>query len=681
MASASSKKIVQLVKRRLFASREYWRNDNQRYGRLLNECLLLQHYLRDAELAKESWRIRPKTLKQFNLARHKASLLLRQMPEFDTHAVHPGSDEGAAEISKRIIENIFLDPLKCYHDARSRMVWSMLAGERGNIEISWDPRWGVCFDSIDPRRFHLTPGFRFLHDPRNPAVQHEVPMKMSELQRMGRLGGWNIPKDLYGDGAYPEYGEGNYREADGIERDQAMRYTPDPNDGPDTLVTVVKSWFREDPFAADNKRLANADLAEADWHFVDDTTQETQRFDPQNPTPPMGRSGNPMRMVTSKAEKYSGHEYDAGYLIITAPYYTGDETLFEGSWTEGALNPEATLSAYPYMELGSYKHPLRRNGISDTELTHSLLVVDNTAKRNMHEQMSQTGLILVTMPGALRDSENKQFKFKNLPVDIAYADSALNAEATKFLQGPGMNAAAGQFANIIDRMWQDIGTGDFSASLGPERSKDIPVGTANQLQQTGDLPVQLHQQDLNLQEAIGARVALDWCRAYMGDNVISWVTDRGEAAYAHVRGQDLVPLHVTVRTDQAWRQSDTDRVQAQSQLIAMLGKSDLPMPVQLALLKDAQVSAEVLAAMGDAMNQQPKPDPAAVTAQAAMIVALAKAGLIQQALGPMLSDAGVDPDLIKAVMQNLGAGQPQAGTAPPGPGGAPNMQLVQGGMQ
>jgi hypothetical protein len=670
MASASSRKAVQLVKRRLFASREYWRNDNQRYARLLNESLLLQHYRRDAELAKESWRIRPKTLKQFNLLRHNASHLLRQMPEFETHAVQPGADESAAEISKRIIQQNFFDPLKCYHDVRSRMVWSGLSAERGNIEIAWDAKWGVCFNAVDPRRFHLTPGFTFLHDPRNPAVQHEVPMKLSEVQRMGKLAGWNVPKDLYGDGAYLEYGQGNYREADGIERDQAMRYVPDPNDGPDTLVTVCKTWFREDPFAPDNAWLGKSDMAESDWHFVDDTSQETVRFDPMNPTPPTGRSGQPMRLVTSNAEKYTGHEYDDGYLIITAPYYTGDQPLFEGSWTEGALSKDATLCAFPYMEFSSYKHPLRRNGISDT------------AKRNMHEQMSNTGLLLVTVPGALRDAEGKQYKFKNLPIDIAYADSVLNAEATKFLQGPGMNAAAGQFANIIDRMWQDIGTGDFSASLGPERSKDIAVGTANMLQQTGDLPVQLHQQDLNLQEAIGGRVVLDWCRAYMGDQVVSWVSDQGEAVYAHVRGQDLVPLHVTVVVGKEWVASDTDRVQAQAQLIGMLGKSNLPPQAQLALMKDAGVGTETLSAMHDALNQPPpKPDPAAVTAQAAMITAIAKAGLPPTALAPMLADAGVDPAIIQALMQVLGAGQPMAGTAPPSPGGNPNLQLIQGGGQ
>src|SRR4029077_10603293 len=121
-------------------------------------------------------RIQPKSLKQFNLTRHKASLLLRTMPDFDTHAVQPNASAAAAEVSARIIKNIFYDPLKAYHDARSRMVWSMLAAERGNIAIEWHPKWGVCFRAMDPRRAHLTPGFTFLHDPRNPRFQEEIPM-------------------------------------------------------------------------------------------------------------------------------------------------------------------------------------------------------------------------------------------------------------------------------------------------------------------------------------------------------------------------------------------------------------------------------------------------------------------------------------------------------------------------
>jgi len=632
----SSRKVHQLVKRRLFHAREYWRADNQRYGILLAEALFLNHYRQENELTKDRRVLKPKTQKQFNLIRHKASILLRAMPEFDTHAVQPGADAGAAEVSLRVINNIFLDPLKGYHDVRSRMVWSALAAERGLIAIDWHPKWGVCFRFVDPRRGHLTPGFVFLHDPRNPTFIEEIPMRMSEVRAM-KAAGWDIPSDLSGDGGMKDFSEGGNRDADGIERDQASHLPGvDENDGEDPLVTICKAWFREDPFGPDNKKLAQSDMSEADWHFVDDQTGQTVPFDPMNPTPPMSPvTGAPMRFVSSNAEKYNAGEYDKGYLVITAPFYSGDRTLFEGSWTEGALNPDATLSAFPYMEMTSYKHPLRRCGISDTELTHSQVVIDNVSKRNAWDQMNATGGIIITKPGSLKDSEGNQFQFTNQPINIAYADDILASESTKFFQAQGMNPATGQFRQIVNDEWQAIGTGDFSASLGPDRSKDIAVGTANLLQQIGDLPTQLHQQDLDLQEAIGARVALDWCRAYMGDQVISWVTDEGEAAYANVRGSDLVPLNVTVVKNKEWRKQDVDRVQATAQLLGMIGKMGLPPGAIGPLLREAGLSASVVMAISDAMAQQPPP----------------------------------------------GAGNaPPGAEAPPQPGGPPALSVVQGGQ-
>jgi hypothetical protein len=615
----SSRKVFQSVKRKLMNARDYWRNDNDRHGRLLAECLFLQHYVGDNPLTKDRRRIQPKTLKQFNLARHKASLLLRQMPQFDTHAVQPGADAGAAEISARVINNIFLDPLKGYHDYRSRWVWSMLAAERGVIAIDWHPRWGVCFRLADARRVHITPGFTFLHDVRNPGVSEEIPMRMSEVRKM-KAAGWDIPSDLEADGGLNDYGEGGDRNTDGIERDQSSHIPGDDSDPEDGIVTICKYWSREDPYRSVSSALENADLPEQEWHFVDDQTGQTVPFDPMNPVaPPSQVTGQPMRLVTSEGEKYKGHEYEEGYLCIIAPNYAGEKPLFEGKWTEGAINKNATLSAFPYMELTTYKHPLRRSGISDTELTHSNVIMDNSVTRSAFEQSRMTGGLLITQPGGLKDSEGNQYQFKDLPMDIAYADDLLTQESVKFFQAQGMNPTTPTMMQLIDQKWQDIGTGDFSANLGPERSKDIAVGTANLLQQTGDLPVQLHQQDMNLQEAIGGRVALDYCRAYMGDQVISWVTEQpitlpdgsvaqpGEMAYAHVRGEDLVPLNVTVLVGKEWRQQDTDKMQAVAQMLGQAGKLGLPPQVIPILLRGAGLPSDVTTALAEAMAQQAPP--------------------------------------------------------------------------
>jgi len=124
------------------------------------------------------------------------------------------------------------------------------------------------------------------------------------------------------------------------------------------------------------------------------------------------------------------------------------------------------------------------------------------------------------------------------------------------------------------------------------------------LQQNGDLPIQLHQKDLNQAESMLARAALDLCRAYMGDNVVSWVTDQGESMYATVRGEDLVPLHVSVSAGKDWQQQDLDRVQAQAQFLGMVGKLGLPPQAMLALMQEAHFSQSVMDAVKGALEAQ-----------------------------------------------------------------------------
>jgi hypothetical protein len=260
------------------------------------------------------------------------------------------------------------------------------------------------------------------------------------------------------------------------------------------------------------------------------------------------------------------------------------------------------------MELVGYTHPLRRAGLSDTELTKDLVVVDDSSFRATFEQMQQAGGVLVAQQGKLVDSEGKPFRFRSAggEMPVAWKTDPMAGEL-QFFQAPGMNTAMPQFQQMIADQWQHIGTGDFAGQLGPDRSKDIAVGTANLLQQTGDLPVQLHGMMLAQQEAIGAVVALTFCRAYMGDNVVSWVTDEGEAAYSVVRGSDLVPLNVTVRADKEWRQQDVDRVQAMAQLLGQVIPMQLPPPVLAALWKEAGFSANTFQALMGGMGGPPGP--------------------------------------------------------------------------
>ncbi len=639
---ASAEKVHEKARKQWEHARRFWQPQNDLYGRLMAFGLDLEHYRQENGFQKSRVRIQPKTQRQFNLYRHKLSLLLRQEPQFDTHPVQPGADSHASEVTLRIVEQFFKDPRKAYHVTRYDMVLSALAGGRGCAAFDWHPKWGVCSRFVDPRRLHIQPGRTFLHDVLNPWTTEEVPMRMSELAAQKA---WHIPRDLNPDNWKSDYATGGSKDSTQIDLYGGEGHRPGADESEDAdngMVTVLKTWYREDPFARVTKKERDADLPPDEWHWVDDSVQVTFPFDPENPVPPMSEvTGQPLRLVTSKRESSNFDQYEKGYLVITAPFYSGKKPLFEGSWTEGALNEKATLPSFPYMELVGYRNPLRRTGISDTELTNSVTVVDNATFRSTYEQVSTAGGILAVLKNAFKDSEGKPFRITSDPINIAHTDDPLHLErGMKFFQAPGMNPAMPQFRQMIADQWQHIGTGDFSGSLGPERSKDIAVGTANLIQQTGDLPSQLHAKDLGLQEAIGAAVVVGLSSAYMGDNVVSWVTDEGDIAYANVRGSDLVPLNVTVRTDKEWRQQDVDKVQALAQFLNSVAPMGLPPPVLAVMLRDAGFSPNIVATLSAAMQQAPT--------------------------GP--------------AQPGSGGGQGNGAPVPPQAGGTPPLSVVEGGL-
>jgi hypothetical protein len=132
-----------------------------------------------------------------------------------------------------------------------------------------------------------------------------------------------------------------------------------------------------------------------------------------------------------------------------------------------------------------------------------------------------------------------------------------------------MNSSLPGFRNMLNQEWSYIGTGDVN--MPAERSRDIPVGTIEALQKTGDLPVQMHRDIMQAEEAIGFGVILDYERAYRSDKeLVQWVTDNGELANAYVSGADLVDSNVLLSASPDMHSMDADRIQAVAQFVGQM---------------------------------------------------------------------------------------------------------------
>lgn len=611
-----STKVHDLSVRRWNHAVDYNRPWNDRYGQLIDFGLDLNHYRLNEGNTKDRRRIKPRTQRQFQAGLRKVAILCRTPPHFDMHPRQPTGDAAAAEVSRRIVTNTFNDPLKRYGVIRERMVWSTVFGGRGAVAMEWHPQYGSIFRTVDPRRLLTTPGFLDLHDPWNPRVIEQVPMRMSQVQAM-RKQGWTVPSDLTPDNWKPEDTTGNQNDTSRVDlgNDGGDNFPgADEGDQDDGIVTTCKVWYRNDPLDKTFKRNTSADLPPKEWFWKDDLTGEQRPFDPLAPESPLNEtSGAPMRLVTTREEEAEFLTYPKGYLCIIAPFYKGRKPLYEDNWLPAAKN-DVEMPAFPYMELNAYRHPLRKNGISDTELTRSLVVIDNSSARATYDQMRQTGLIVAAVEGSLRDSQGNQFQLTDEPVQMAWAKNAMALGGMQGIQMPGMNPSMPAYRNMLAEEWAHVSTGALPDR--PEQSRDVAVGTIQAMQQSGDLPVQMLQQGMNQEEGVGGAVVLALHRAYMGDKVIAWVTDKGEYEYnvrddgSVITGADLEPMNVICSSAPEWMQQDVDRAKAVSQLIGQAGAIG-PQLVPPVLRMVGGISPEIINALEKIIQgMQPPPESA-----------------------------------------------------------------------
>lgn len=547
---------------------DYYREWNDLYGRLMAFALDMEHYKSNRGFTANSLRIQPKGQQLYNLIRHKMSLLATTPISFDARPIQPIEDADAAMIARRVIEAKLENPVNRYKVNRARMILSALAGGRGCMAFEHDrAAGGTVLRLVDPRFLMHTPGYLDLHDPRTPDVVEVCRMRRSQVRRK-KADGWDVPADLRADNWKPDHPNGVAQESHWVDLDDssgaAMEASVGDGTEDDGIVTILKCYSRRDPFSQTRVAAVPRDLPQDEWYWTDGAQVRVPMM--ESPEPPFPGA----RLVTQDEDERELELYSGGYLCIVAPFYQGKKPLWEGTWLPGAVNTDVRLRSFPYMDMVGYLHPLRRAGKCDTELNHTLQVIDNVSLRAAWEQMRAAQLFITMLRGAWTNAQGQQFALSDEVIQMVYANDRVAMEGgIGFHQAPGMNAALPSFRQMLDRQWSFIGSGDIS--MPADRSRDVPVGTIQALQQQGDLPVQLHRMVLEAEESIGFGLVLDLERAYRSDaEIVQWVTDQGELASASVRGADLVDANVVITASPDWKSLDSDRMQAVAQFAGQM---------------------------------------------------------------------------------------------------------------
>lgn len=600
--------------KRVDHARTFYAPWNDRYGRMLAFALDMKHYKNERGDTTDRRLVQPKGQALFGLIRHKAAVISGAPIAFKCRPVQPVSDSGRAELSQRLLERVIFDPLLRYKQARHRFVLSALAGGRGVMAIEHlvddSPNGHIAVRVTDPRRFHPAPGFVDIHDRRTPWVVEEVPVTVDWLMQQ-RENGWDIPGNLaFGIGSDDPAFSGVTQDTDfDLRRDNdGDRPGADEWDN-QKVVTLIRCYSRRDPWKKTRSvKRREYELPRNEWYFADNfgnkIPAEVDLDDPKFQPPVSPADMTPMRLVTREAEMAEELAYHEGRLSICIK--GSDKPVFDDTWTP-------RTRTFPYMFMNCYLHPLRLIGKSDTEANHSLQVIDNAALKNAYDQTRLAQAILVMRKNGLMDTEGRPFRPSDEPLQIAVAGGALDAEAIKFFQAPGMNSTLPQFYQMIQSQWANIGTGDIK--MPDNRSRDIPVGTMQALQSVGELPSRVHIEMLQGEEAIGFGTMLDILRDTMTvQDMLSWVTDMGEVQFTEVTGKDMNPVNVVVDAQQDISLMDSDRVQAIAQFMGQV-----PPPMWGALAKTAGFPPDAIRDLTafsqqlQAQQQQGVPAPGAPT--------------------------------------------------------------------
>ena len=551
-------KLHALVKGLHAHAKDYYREDNDLYTRLMAFGMDSEHYKRERGVfSRETRLLQPKTQLVFDLLRHKGSYLKTQPLRIECMPARMATDLAQAELARRLLEHLTRDNKRRYRPNRNRAIDSALTASRGTMWTSWEPGIGTRFRASDPRLTFVAPGWSDHHDPCCPWVCEEMRVTRRWLESRRELG-WDVPHDLVA-AAPPLESDAQ----DPVHRNPDEDGGSVADDEKEPRYTVVRMFFRDDPLRH-VRAGEEVPLPRERWRLVGPggSIAVPPDFDPADPENVRIAEEQGLTLVISEpAPAYRR------LAVVFYPEYQGRSSgiAWKGDWFEGAANAVDGHVPFPLFHLASYQHPLRLIGTNDTLLNRTLQLIDNSLMRQMYEQTRQVSSVLVTQWGALLDADRQQFEFTDAPVQMAYATDIQAAELTRFITSPSVNPAGTVLRDMLERAGSRVGTGDIP--MPATRSRDVAGVTMQAMQEMGDMPLRVHKQLLDDEEGMFLTATLCLARAYMTDaEVIQWTTDEGEVEQAELRGVDISPVSVIVGSSPDWRAVDSERVQAVAQL-------------------------------------------------------------------------------------------------------------------
>lgn len=472
-----------------------------------------------------------------------------------------------------------------------RMAMGASAGAAA-LDIRYDlgPYPRVVPRLMDPRALSWTPGWQDHDDITCPAVYEDVWTTTDEVERCKW---YKNNKDLAGEDPVTDASRPNPLQP--ISGTSGGPTQQAPTGEAPRFILLRKVWYRFDdsatPVAAGKPIELKPDQRYMACPTCDytDKTQEGASLPDTTAMPgsagfcPQCRAAGleqPLGRVDHEQPTESQRLYAQGKRhIIIAP--ADQRILYDGPWLKSAIVPRGT----PHLFLRCYDQGLEPWGQSDTERDWSYVTAENAMNRRAGESIARAGGIIITGGAGLKKNDGKtDYEFTDAPISLARW-MGMGSPEIQFFQPRGMlNELMPYMSYLTSRFDANSGVFDAAAQLGPNRSKDIAVGTMQSLQSSGEIPADDMAEDANLSLGQFYGTWYDMARAVM--TVAESIRVKGDPQtgiedFVRMRGEDLPDMDVIVEGVPSWTQFDQQRIEA----IATLRQE--PDPEMRALMAEA----------------------------------------------------------------------------------------------
>jgi len=555
--------------------KDYKREYDERYSQEIDFSLKLAHYRQGNENTNDTRRIKPRTADLYDVIRHKRAQILKDELYVEVWPIAPpGTDDDAslAEGSRFALEHVLRHQRYGYERPRERMVGAALAASIGAVTAEYDDQLGpygeIKFRVVDPRRAFWTPGTQGPHDPECWWLIEERPVFVRDLEAKKGQKGWknidrvtaHLARDVSGTTSPdPSLPDGSVRFAtEGVAAPGQMSETK--------TVTLLYCWKMEPKTTVEEVGSGYQELPPEQRYVFCPACGYEERYEdgsalPESPGLCPECGGTLERADAVKAEKVKRSYPEIKLTVIAVD---GEIELYSEPWMK--------CRGFPYMVWGPYEHPYEPVGISDTTLHHSLQLIMDATLRLGYEQMSESRRIIITSIDGLQDANGNPWLFSDQG-GVAYAADLTALSSTREFQPTSLPSGFTEFMGAIKSAFvPNRGTSDIYQS--PENTKNIPVGTVEALQATGEIPVDDHKRTLHQREGIFFGVVLDMIAATWP--LERWVRLRNEDGILHyklIEASGLIASDVYVTASPKMKRVELEQAQALVQAAQLFAQS------------------------------------------------------------------------------------------------------------